>query len=100
MRGPTLSWTRVPPRSSPRWSSGSFTELTIAAAWAAHGPARRTAAMTFLYLVRHGETDWNRERRIQGSTAIPLNETGRLQAARTGRLLSRRRWDGILTSAL
>lgn len=56
--------------------------------------------MTFLYLVRHGETDWNRERRIQGSTDIPLNETGRLQAARTGRLLSRRRWDGILTSPL
>lgn len=56
--------------------------------------------MTLIYLVRHGETDWNRERRIQGSTDIPLNATGRAQAARTGRLLSARSWDGIVSSPL
>lgn len=56
--------------------------------------------MTTLYLVRHGETDWNRARRIQGSTDIPLNDTGREQAATTGRLLARRQWDGIYTSPL
>ncbi|MEO7373850.1 MAG: histidine phosphatase family protein [Terrimesophilobacter sp.] len=56
--------------------------------------------MTLLYLVRHGETDWNLQRRIQGSTDIPLNQTGRLQARRTGTLLGRRSWDAIITSPL
>ncbi|HHY49784.1 MAG TPA: histidine phosphatase family protein [Alphaproteobacteria bacterium] len=42
-----------------------------------------------LYFVRHGETDWNREGRYQGSRDIPLNDTGRLQADRNGVLLKR-----------
>lgn len=32
------------------------------------------------YIFRHGETDWNKERRCQGHTNIALNETGRRQA--------------------
>lgn len=56
--------------------------------------------MTYLYLVRHGETDWNREHRVQGSTDIPLNEMGRIQAIATGRLLASRRWDAIYASPL
>lgn len=56
--------------------------------------------MTTIYLVRHGETDWNRARKIQGSTDIPLNDLGREQAATTGRLLARRQWDGIYASPL
>jgi broad specificity phosphatase PhoE len=34
-----------------------------------------------LYIVRHGQTDWNVERKIQGWTDIPLNDMGRAQAA-------------------
>ena len=33
--------------------------------------------MTTLLLARHGETDWNRELRIQGSSDIALNDLGR-----------------------
>jgi uncharacterized phosphatase len=56
--------------------------------------------MTELYLVRHGETDWNRQHRIQGLTDIPLNDTGREQAKAAGVLLARRSWDRIVTSPL
>ena len=56
--------------------------------------------MTLLYLVRHGETDWNLAHRIQGSTDIPLNDTGREQAAITGRLLASREWDAVIASPL
>ena len=33
-----------------------------------------------VYIFRHGETDWNRERRLQGNSDIPLNHNGRQQA--------------------
>jgi probable phosphoglycerate mutase len=40
-----------------------------------------------IYLVRHGETEFNRERRIQGHVDSPLTELGILQARAVGRLL-------------
>lgn len=56
--------------------------------------------MTDLYLVRHGETAWNRRRRIQGRTDVPLNDTGRRQARLTGELLTRRPVRAVYTSPL
>jgi len=44
--------------------------------------------VTILTLVRHGETDWNAGGRIQGSTDIPLNATGRAQAREVGEILA------------
>ncbi len=44
--------------------------------------------MTRLYLIRHGETDWNIEGRWQGQADVPLNGRGRAQAARTAQALA------------
>ena len=41
-----------------------------------------------IYLVRHGETEWNREGRMQGHLDSPLTERGEDQARRVGRLLA------------
>ena len=41
-----------------------------------------------LYVIRHGQTDYNREERLQGARDIPLNEKGRGQASANGRTLA------------
>lgn len=55
---------------------------------------------TRLYLVRHGETDWNVERRLQGGIDIPLNHRGRQQATTAALLLSTRPIDAVVSSPL
>lgn len=40
-----------------------------------------------IYFIRHGETDWNAERRYQGQRDIAMNAHGRAQAERNGRAL-------------
>lgn len=56
--------------------------------------------MTTIYMVRHGETDWNRAHRMQGWSDIPLNEKGREQAAFAAKALASVPLDVIYTSPL
>ena len=53
-----------------------------------------------LYMMRHGETAWNAENRILGSTDIPLNEKGREQARVAAEKLASVDIDVIYTSCL
>lgn len=53
-----------------------------------------------IYLIRHGETDANRQRRLQGRLDIPLNESGRAQALEASKELSKISFDRIYSSPL
>lgn len=53
-----------------------------------------------LYLIRHGQTDWNVAGKIQGKTDIPLNETGKRQAACLARGMEKRPVVQIYSSSL
>ena len=56
--------------------------------------------MTELILVRHGETDWNRELRFQGQVDVPLNAVGHEQARRLGMRLAGEAADLLVCSDL
>jgi broad specificity phosphatase PhoE len=53
-----------------------------------------------LILVRHGETEWNREYRVQGLRDIPLNDFGRVQAEAIATTLKDEAVEAIYTSPL
>lgn len=53
-----------------------------------------------IYLFRHGETDWNKERRLQGHSDIPLNQFGRQLALETADSLAELPFDRAFSSPL
>ncbi|MEL6407091.1 MAG: histidine phosphatase family protein [Chloroflexota bacterium] len=56
--------------------------------------------MILLWLVRHGQTDWNKERRYQGHSDIPLNTVGQTQAEKVAQRLQDERIHAIISSDL
>ncbi|MBI2910476.1 MAG: histidine phosphatase family protein [Chloroflexi bacterium] len=56
--------------------------------------------MLRLILVRHGETEWNRSERVQGSSDVELNERGRAQAEAVARALQSKAVAGVYSSPL
>ena len=55
---------------------------------------------TVVGILRHGQTDWNIDFRLQGVTDIPLNETGTAQARDAAAVIDAADWDLVLTSPL
>ena len=53
-----------------------------------------------IYVVRHGQTDWNLEGRFQGRIDIPLNEKGKSQAKKTKEKLEGIKFDKVFSSPL
>ncbi|GFZ78024.1 alpha-ribazole phosphatase [Pseudohongiella nitratireducens] len=58
-----------------------------------------TATTRYIYLLRHGETDWNRERRAQGQQESRLTEQGRQQAQELGLRMAEQHLDSIYCSS-
>lgn len=57
---------------------------------------RHSAGVKRLVLVRHGESDWNRERRVQGQSGTGLSDRGLAQARRTAEVLAKAYPDALL----
>lgn len=72
----------TPPRGLSRWGGMSLDTATR------------------VVLVRHGQTVWNAQTRIQGHTDIPLDEHGRWQAARTAQALAHEGLEAVYSSDL
>lgn len=56
--------------------------------------------MTTIYLIRHGETDWNAMGKVQGTSNIPLNFTGEQQAKKSGDYFKDKAIDVMISSPL
>lgn len=53
-----------------------------------------------IYIIRHGQTDWNLSRRLQGHNSVPLNETGRQEAEKARKKINSLKIYKIISSDL
>ncbi len=63
-------------------------------------PKSKSSERVRLLLVRHGETDWNRDKRFQGQIDVPLNDNGRAQAQKAADFLKSVQIDFAVTSPM
>jgi alpha-ribazole phosphatase len=64
------------------------------------GFKKKEEKMLRLFLVRHGQTEWNQGQRYQGHTDVPLDEIGRAQARLAGERLAREKLKVVYSSDL
>ena len=65
-----------------------------------HFQRRAESLTTIIGLLRHGQTDWNVDMRLQGISDIPLNDYGRAQAHTAAEVLTGYEWSRIVSSPL
>ncbi|NLJ70019.1 MAG: histidine phosphatase family protein [Clostridiaceae bacterium] len=53
-----------------------------------------------LFMIRHGETQWNKWDKMQGQVNIPLNKTGEKEAGKLAEILQNKKFDAIYSSPL
>ncbi len=91
----------IPARSKAEWPSlRSATSLYYDIKASYRFNRQRKGRKMKIYLFRHGETDWNKERRLQGQSDIPLNDYGRALAEETAAALSGISFDKAFCSPL
>jgi broad specificity phosphatase PhoE len=65
-----------------------------------HQTFQEVELTTIVGLLRHGQTDWNIDMRLQGVSDIPLNETGHAQAIQAAEVLASQAWSRVISSPL